>query len=254
MSKFIKLKCLGCLNSFRQPDFHTYHKTLPIPPKTTIAGMLGSALGISPIEVNDEWLEKERFKVGIIAKANGKANDLWQIRKFETKRISAYAQGKVETPYYTAVIVRELLYQMQFNLYFYFENTEDYDLLFEALQNPAWALSFGREDELFKVLALNQIELKETESAFFSNTILPYDINAEGYEMDSTFLANNMSKNLLEKAPKVLKLPVSFAHNGEVRTANQFSYFTFVSNFPVKPNADVRVFFDAEDNLNFQLI
>jgi len=245
---------LGCLNSFRQPDFHTYHKTLSIPPKTTIAGMLGSALGISPIEVNDEWLEKERFKVGIIAKANGKANDLWQIRKFENKRIKAYEKGNAETPYYTAVIVRELLYQMQFSLYFYFENLEDYDLVFEALQNPSWALSFGREDELFKVLDLKKVELEETKNNFYSNTILPYDINAEGYEMDSEFLAKNMGKNLLEEAPKVLKLPISFAHKGEARTANQFAYFTFISSFPVKPKAEVKGFFDAEDTLNFQLI
>ncbi|MCO6490514.1 MAG: CRISPR-associated protein Cas5 [Phaeodactylibacter sp.] len=40
MAKFIKLKCRGSFNSFRQADFHTYHKTLPLPPKTTVAGMI----------------------------------------------------------------------------------------------------------------------------------------------------------------------------------------------------------------------
>lgn len=248
------MKCLGCLNSFRQPDFQTYHKTLPIPPKTTIAGMIGSALGIPPVEVNNEWLEKERFKVGIVAKANGKANDLWQIRKFETKRIGAYEKGNVETPYYTAVIVRELLYQMQFSLYFYFDQDEDYDLVFDVLQNPAWALSLGREDELLKVLSLKIIEAKETEGLFYSNTVLPYDINVDGYEIDSEFLTKNVGKNLLEEAPKVLKLPVSFAHKGEARTANKYAYFTFISSSPVKPKSNVKGFVDGEDNLNFQLI
>ena len=31
--------------SFRVPETHTFHQTLPLPPKTTIIGMIGAALG-----------------------------------------------------------------------------------------------------------------------------------------------------------------------------------------------------------------
>src|SRR5687767_1420831 len=112
--RFLKIKCSGSFNSFRQPDFHTYHKTLSLPPKTTVAGMLGSALGIGPKEINDNWLKPNRFQMGVAGKNNGKANDLWQIRKYESKRIAAYNKGDESSPYKTAVIVRELLYQAQF--------------------------------------------------------------------------------------------------------------------------------------------
>jgi len=70
--KFIRVICFGSMNSFRQPDFHTYHKTLPLPPKTTVAGMIGSALGISPEKVNDEWLKNNRFQMGIVGKIMAK--------------------------------------------------------------------------------------------------------------------------------------------------------------------------------------
>ncbi|MBK9568416.1 MAG: hypothetical protein IPO37_25640 [Saprospiraceae bacterium] len=43
--------------------FHTYHRTCHYHLKTTVAGMLGAALGIPPKEVNDKWL-KNMFSDG----------------------------------------------------------------------------------------------------------------------------------------------------------------------------------------------
>lgn len=173
--KFIRIKCSGCLNSFRQPDFHTYHKTLPLPPKTTVAGMIGSALGISPESVNEEWLQNNRFQMGIVGKNNGKANDLWQIRKYESKQIKAYQNGTESAPYKTAVIVRELLYASEFTLYLHFENEDDFELVSAKIQNPEWALSLGREDELVLIEEIKQIDLNEVTDISFCNTVLPID-------------------------------------------------------------------------------
>lgn len=260
--KFIKIKCLGCLNSFRQPDFHTYHKTLSLPPKTTVAGMIGSALGISPIEVNDEWLKKGRFQVGIIGKANGKANDLWQIRKYETKTIASFKKWredttnkveKVDSPYKTAVIVREILYQMQFSIYLHLADENDMNYVFEKLQNPSWALSLGREDELIKITQLKIVELEAKEDVFYRNTVLPFDINQTRYEADNSYFKNNLGKNLLEEAPKVIKLPLTFSHKEEAREADSFGFFTFISDLPLQPKQNKTGFWDTEDSIAFQI-
>ncbi len=140
--KFIRIKVSGSFNSFRQPDFQTYHKTLPLPPKTTVAGMLGAALGISPKDVNDKWLENNRFQMGIVGNSKGKASDLWQIRKYENKQISAYNKFRTDiekglikddyeviTPYKTAVIVRELLFACDFVIYLNFKENTDFSLI-----------------------------------------------------------------------------------------------------------------------------
>lgn len=249
--EFIRIKCKGCLNSFRQPDFHTYHKTLPLPPKTTIAGMLGSALGISPKEINDEWLKKDRFKVGIVGKANGKANDLWQIRKYETKQIARYNKGTETTPYKTAVIVRELLYASEIIIYLSFSERQDQDKVFRKLLNPEWALSLGREDELIRIIETKQIEVEEQKDLVFANTVLPYDINDNKYSLPDL---NFSGGNILNEAPKTLKLPISFAHkaNSETREADTFQMFTFVSGFTVKPNNN-KGYYDNEEGCAFQI-
>jgi CRISPR-associated protein Cas5t len=253
----------GCLNSFRQPDFQTYHKTLPLPPKTTVAGMLGAALGISPKAVNDEWLKKGRFCMGIVGESNGKANDLWQIRKYENKQISAFnkfrddvknsslkKEYKITTPYKIAVIVRELLFKSEYVLYLTFTNESDLQLIENHLRNPVWALSLGREDELINISAIDTVQLEEKEDIFLKNTIVPDNESNEKYDID---LSQRVGQaNLLSDAPKSVNLPISFSYKNEVREANAFQDFTFISQLPVKFKSST-AFWDSELHIGFQI-
>ncbi len=249
--KFMRIVCSGSLNSFRQPDFHTYHKTLPLPPKTTVAGMIGSALGISPEKVNDEWIKNNRFQMGIVGKNNGKANDLWQIRKYENKQLKAYQEGNESAPYKTAVIVRELLYSSEFILYLHFEDENDYELVSSKLQNPEWALSLGREDELVLIKEIRQVNLEEKSNISFCNTVLPIDFTKIPYEI--VLSTQNPSGNLLDEAPKSIKLPITFSYNDDgAREANEYQQFSFIYNLPIKPK-DSRGFYDEELNYSFQI-
>lgn len=250
--KFIRIKCSGCLNSFRQPDFHTYHKTLPLPPKTTVAGMIGGALGISPESINEEWLKNNRFQMGIVGKSNGKANDLWQIRKYDTKQISAYKQGKESTPYKTAVIVRELLYASEFTLYLHFESQKDLERVFTKIQNPEWALSLGREDELIIVREIKLIDLEEESDLQFINTVIPIDLSKSSCNIDLKVEALS-SVNLMDEAPKSVKLPIAFSYDDTgAREATDFQTFSFIYNIPVKTKGN-KGFYDEELNFSFQI-
>ncbi|MDS1032807.1 CRISPR-associated protein Cas5 [Porphyromonadaceae sp. NP-X] len=247
----MRIVCSGSLNSFRQPDFHTYHKTLPLPPKTTVAGMIGSALGISPEKVNEEWIKNNRFQMGIVGKNNGKANDLWQIRKYENKQLKAYQEGNESAPYKTAVIVRELLYSSEFILYLHFEDENDYELVSSKLQNPEWALSLGREDELVLIKEIRQMNLEEKSNISFCNTVLPIDFTKTPYEI--VLSTQNSSGNLLDEAPKSIKLPITFSYNDDgAREANEYQQFSFIYNLPIKPK-DSRGFYDEELNYSFQI-
>lgn len=249
--RFLRIKCRGAFNSYRQPDFHTYHKTLPLPPKTTIAGLIGSALGISPVEVNEEWLLKERFKMGIIGTNNGQANDLWQIRKYESKQIKAYQIGKEVTPYKTAVIVRELLFQSEIILYLTFENEGDFDSVRKALILPKWALSLGREDELVRIESIDDVELPLINNQHcFKETVVPEDLTELNYR---PLLDMNLSGNLLKAAPKTVSLPVSFVfeNDSEVRKGKDFRKFTFVGNLPILIEGEA--FRDESTEISFRI-
>lgn len=251
--RFLKITCQGTVNSFRVPEFHTYHKTLPLPPKTTIGGLIGSALGLSPQQVNSDWLLSRRFKVGICGTVGGKAGDLWQIRKYEQKQIAAFLKGDELYPFKTAVIVRELLFRTTFSIYLTFTEDSDFDFLETAFKNPAWALSLGREDELIKILKIEQVDLLEKEGLVFKNTVLPGDLNVGGYTLDKDALSGFVGKNLLNDAPVVYRLPLAFQYEGEERTPVEFGFFTFVSNLGVISKQTPSGFRDNTDNHCFQI-
>ena len=253
--KFLRIKCKGIFNSFRQYDFQTYHRTYPLPLKTTIGGMLGSALGISPQEVNDKWLINDRFLMGIVGESEGKANDLWQIRKYENKQMMAFEKGIADAPYKTAVIMRELLYDSSFILYLTFLNDLDFQMIHDKLINPEWALSLGREDELIKISDLDIISLEKQKNLSYKNTVVPLDLSVIEYKINfSNNSGKNYSKNLLEEAPQILKIPIAFNYddNTNERVAIEFKIFSFISNLEINlPNE--MWYYDETLNLAFQI-
>jgi len=251
--KFLKINLSGSFNSFRYPDFHTYHKTLPLPTKTTICGMLGAALGISPEEINKSWLQSNHFQVGIIGRSNGKTNDLWQIRKYKQSQISNYQKGKVDKPYFTSVIMRELLFNNEYFLYINFNNENDLTLIENALKNPAWALSLGREDEIVKIKNVCAIELDKTEKVFFQNTVLPIDISQYNYKIKSDYL-EKIEGNILSLRPFVVKLPLTFKYNDDFsRTSEIYQTYTFVLELPVQIEG-ISGWHDENEKIAFHLI
>ncbi len=252
---FLRIKCKGIFNSFRQYDFQTYHKSYPLPLKTTIGGMLGSALGISPQKVNDEWLMNKRFYMGIIGESGGKANDLWQIRKFEKKQLDTYEKGSSDTPYKTAVIIRELLFSNSFILYLNFQDKSDFQSVSDKLKNPEWALSLGREDELIKITDSDFISLEPKTNLTYRNTVLPLDLSIVDYKIIFSENSNqNYYNNLLDEAPQIVKVPIAFSYNNDnfQRVALEFKIFSFISNLEINIQNELG-YYDNDLNLAFQI-
>src|SRR5690606_41229518 len=68
-------------------------------------------------------------------------------------------------------------------IYLHFEDENDYELVSSKLQNPEWALSLGREDELVLIKEIRQMNLEEKSNISFCNTVLPIDFTKTPYEI-----------------------------------------------------------------------
>jgi CRISPR-associated protein Cas5 subtype I-B len=251
----IKLQLIGCLNSFRVPDFHTYHKTLLFPPKTTVCGMIGAALGYSPQDVNDKLLPNLKIAV-LIDAVHGEAKDLWKIKK-----VTNYSKGDENMEdcvvvgnksYYGAVLLRELLYQPEYTVYVYSEDTNLLNEIFEALQNPEWALSLGREDELVKLRTKPEwIEVEEELEQWFIDTVLPLDVNKEKYDLDPKSIeAKGRARRIVP--PMIYKLPMAFDYDedGE-RSGIQSQPFTAIIGMKIRPKENSSGWVDGERAFQF---
>ncbi len=215
---YIKISTFAPTTSFRIPETHTFQQTLPLPPPTTLIGLLGAALGLS-FEQAMHYKKKNKIRFGITGKSEGKYKDLWKYRKIK--------QGQI----LSAVLLREYLYNFQMELYI---TADDLSIMKEvktSFQNPYYALTLGSSDDLLKIIKVGDI--KETEETFISNfrdTILPGDYSAN-------YIANYKIEEipLLQEiyAPQVHLLPTDFDFDGEKRHIRKREPFTIV-NIPIK--------------------
>jgi CRISPR-associated protein Cas5t len=151
--------------SFRRPLDHTYQRTLPLPPPTTVIGLAAAALGISTRELWDSSSPLRAVRVQVLAQnIPARATDLWTLLKIKS--------GKMErSPY-----LRELLFNAQFTLLYQADELL-LDRLQQAFWQPVYPLSLGREDELIQVESCEIIDCLPAEPPYrFYGVILPGDL------------------------------------------------------------------------------
>src|SRR4051794_4036593 len=69
--------------SWRPPEALTYHRTLPLPPYTSLVGMLGAALGLVLSEAY-RFVSEKGIRLGVGGWHEGQARDLWKYQKLES--------------------------------------------------------------------------------------------------------------------------------------------------------------------------
>ncbi|KUJ94612.1 MULTISPECIES: type I-B CRISPR-associated protein Cas5b [Archaeoglobus] len=149
----IRVKIKSWTASFRYPTFQSgYQPTLPVPPLSTIQGILSAAKGevVSFTEIP---------YTGYVFKSEGQGVDLERI----------YALGKPETD----VIRREILFDN--TLYLYLP-----DEWAKYFRKPKFQLLLGRSSDIATVENITEIELEEKPNVPVGGTIVPVTSGLSG--------------------------------------------------------------------------
>jgi len=211
----LRLRIMGSFNSFRLPGTMKYQETLQFPPRTTLVGLAGAALGLALEDLEPLY---ETLRVAIVRRSlEGRARDLWSIAKLK--------KGPAER----AVVLRELLVRPVYDA-FYAGNHPSLDTLLDAFQNPAFPCTLGRSDELVLINPLGMVELEPSDGGVpFRETVLPFDFRSADCELETTELRPGL--RLLP--PRVYRLPESFACTEKGRRVQRFRTETHVFNVGV---------------------
>ena len=150
----IRVKIKSWTATFRYPTFQSgYQPTLPLPPLSTILGLLSAAKG-EIVSLNDVEF------VGYIFKSGGKGVDLER----------THTLGKEMG---TDVIKREILTDNTLYLYL----PDEWEKYFKK---PRYQLLLGRSCDLATVEEIKSIKLKEREKVPIGGTIVPLESNIPG--------------------------------------------------------------------------
>ena len=150
MDSFYRIKITGWTASFRYPIFiYGYQPTLPIPPYSTVYGLISAACGkiITPKDIEIKY----------VFKSDAKGVDLETIYEWERGRITK-----------SNVINREFLLYPE--LYLYLKEEE----IAKCFKKPYYPLLLGRSTELAFVEEIKKVNLVKRENIKVGGIILPF--------------------------------------------------------------------------------
>ncbi len=200
-------------STFRIPEFQNFHKSYFLPPPTTLMGLAGAAMKLSPKETQD-FFDSAKFDMGVFGISQGKAKDLWKYRTLESKGLVG-----------SSIISKEIWF---LNNYFIVYGAADHlliDKLRSSFLHPGYALTLGSSDSLAKATVIEQFELSE--STDVEHCILEGNIIEEVFENSD----NNLGFSLYTtREPISCHLPVRFEYESDygVRRVIKRKEFSFI--------------------------
>jgi CRISPR-associated protein Cas5t len=150
--QLLRVGLSGWTASFRYPAFISgFQPTLPVPPLSTIYGILSAAKG--------DYVRPADTAVGYVFQSHGKGVDLETIYELEDRPLRAKSN----------VVKREILFEPRLFLYL-----TDLSLA-ESFERPRYPLLLGRSTELAMVSPRPQaVELEERRGARLGGSLFPF--------------------------------------------------------------------------------
>ena len=177
--------------SWRPPEALTYHRSLSLPPYTTLVGLLGAALGIDLPEAYC-FLAGHQIRLGVGGWCEGQARDLWKFQKLKDKEVES------------DVLLREVWIDARLAFVFDSPDPQTAQFVADAFKAPAFPLTAGPSDALLKVVAVRaeSVEPVSTRSVAYAlifREILP-NYNLHG-SLEELPLHRTVRRPMVERLP-----------------------------------------------------
>ena len=207
--------------SFRNPDFQNFHKSLELPPPTTIIGLSGAALGYSPLQAQG-FFDKNHISIGVYGIYEGKCKDTWKYNK-GIRDMRLYNPGLDGS-----IIQKEYLIKSTFKIAFSSEQEDALSKLKEAFLYPTYALTMGNSDSL---AFINKIEsdLDEIEHDEVENCIVKGNVVSDVMSLAEK---GNLSFSIYSNDMLTYDLPIRFDYENDYgrRTISKIETFSLIGN------------------------
>lgn len=247
----VRITAVSMIVSFRDPRTHKFQRSYPLPPPTTIKGLLGAALGLTPDKANDlpvlVSVSIKETTCNFRVNQSGFTTDLWKYDKWKVNQFDT-----------KGVVKRDIFYRKDFEIYIV---TKDESILSterirDAFYNPSWALSLGRDDEIIKIAQIRMVQLNETKVAKFENTLLPFDVKERGGKPCPEDIQKFLKGEIVSlEPPLIVSLPSRFAYNLEkgIREGVDIHAYSFIGKNGIVLSESVEGVVDEEQNRNIML-
>jgi CRISPR-associated protein Cas5t len=200
--EFLRVEISAMTASFRYPMFVvSYQPTYPVPPISTIYGLLSAAKGAK--------VPLDEINIGYKFESRGKGTDL--------ERMYEYGIGdSMKKPVHrlgTNIVQREFLYDCSLTLYLSDTGFTKY------FMNPAYSLLLGRQPDLAYVKKIESVNLEKKDDVVINHTMIPFtgEIPGQVISLPSDFSDTAERKPLHVKSYAIITTPQHIS-NGYIDT------------------------------------
>ena len=223
--KICRVKTWSELASFRVPETQTFHQTLPLPPITTLVGLLGAAMG-NEYSKAFAFAEQNNIYFGVSGYSKGETKDLWNYRKITTKEKN-FSMEDIKSRKNYSIVIKEYLYDNFINFYFGHQENDIILQIKNAFLNSVFPITAGSSDDLIKIISVKTFETNPVPVISVKNTVLEGDLSGK-YSVSQDVFNKPIYESI--KSPKTHFLPVKFSFENGVRKVTARKSFTFVGD------------------------
>jgi CRISPR-associated protein Cas5h len=182
---------------FRQPTSTSVILTYPVPPFTTVRGLLECALGLS----RDSYFLQDKIKIGIEPRGQPeRITELSKILKMVTRQKERTFLGSFPS----APMFRTFLVNPQYRIYVAGED-ELIEEIARKLQDPERVCYLGQSDDMVDIYHISVISIREEMNAFISSVVEGVYENCEVIKVPYRFVNGGADVEMkVISIPKVL--------------------------------------------------
>lgn len=208
--KAIRLKLYQNMVNYKKPTSFQLKETYPLPPYSTVIGMIHSACGF------EEYKEME---ISIQGNHYAKINDLYTRYEFAG---AAYEEGRHTVKLYSTsngerkaygairgVATAELLVDVNLTIHIRPKDQQLLEVIYDNLKCPGDYLSLGRREDFVRIdevslVDIEELELEDTE-ALKENAYIPVNMFKDDFESRATVykLNKNYEKQEIKKGTTI---------------------------------------------------
>ena len=189
------------VGSWRPPEALTYHRTLPLPPYTSLVGMLGAALGLGLPDAY-RFIAERGLRLGVGGWHEGRMRDLWKFQKLGDKEVK------------TDVLLRECCTDVRLALVVETADQATAGTVADAFRAPAYPLTAGPNDALLKAVAVRVEDAEPVAARVLAHVLVFREISPQ-YELYESLQDIPFHRTI--RAPAIERLPIGFAFEPDGR-------------------------------------
>ena len=163
ISRAIRLQCYQTLANYRKPSSFIIKETYPLPPYSTVSGMIHAICGFT---------ELHRLRISIQGCNQGTVSELYTRYSFNAG--SKYEAGRhqicvkdndKEYGVFKGIANVELVCENRMVIHIAPENDEDFDIIYKSLLAPKKYPALGRYEDLLDIESVDIVNIHQEEEA-----------------------------------------------------------------------------------------